>query len=132
MGGATNDGDGFDDGVEKVYSLDDLVRAKAHLEDLRERDSLDTSGNVDKYHTRINRARWEVEHIEMALKSLGKLPYSEKELLEIEIDRAFPKARSREIVEFKGQKFELRFSPKTKSRSGKSVTSWNRWWQKLS
>ena len=116
---------------EPAYTLQSLENAKAHLAHLRERDASDTSGNVDKYHTRINRARWDVEHIERQLKINGLVPYSDAELLEIEIDKKFPKARSKDIVDHNGQKFQLRFSPKTKSRSGKTVTSWNRWWQLL-
>ena len=116
---------------EGAFTLQSLENAKSYLASLRERDSSDTSGNVDKYHTRINRARLEVDHITQHLKLSGAIPYSEKELLEMEINKLFPKARSKDIVEYLGQKYQLKFSPNTKSRSGKTVTSWSSWWQKL-
>jgi hypothetical protein len=112
-------------------TLDGLEQAKAHLERLEERDSMDTSGNPDKYHTRINTARMEVRRITESLKAQGLIPYSDQELLNRKLDAAFPKARSKDIVDFEGAKYQKRFSPATKSRSGKTVTSWNEWWQRL-
>ncbi|MBK5933354.1 hypothetical protein C8N32_101314 [Rhodovulum imhoffii] len=116
---------------EYPETLEGLEQAKKHLERLEERDSMDTSGNPDKYHTRINSARMEVRRITESLKAQGLLPYTEQELLNHRLDEAFPKAKSREIVEFEGARYQKRFSPATKSRSGKTVTSWNQWWQKL-
>lgn len=116
---------------EYPETLEGLEQAKKHLERLEERDSMDTSGNPDKYHTRINSARMEVRRITESLKAQGLLPYTEQELLNHRLDEAFPKAKSREIVEFEGARYQRRFSPATKSRSGKTVTSWNQWWQRL-
>jgi len=116
---------------ENPETLEGLEQAKKHLERLEERDSMDTSGNPDKYHTRINSARMEVRRITESLKAQGLLPYTEQELLNHRLDEAFPKAKSREIVEFEGARYQKRFSPAPKSRSGKTVTSWNQWWQKL-
>lgn len=117
---------------EEDFSLANLEDAKAHLSHLQERDSMDTSGNPDKYHTRIREARERVDEIEAALKKSGVLPYSEQELLDARIDELFPKARSKDIVEYEGSRYQLKFTPKTKSRSGKSVYSWYRRWQKIS
>lgn len=114
-----------------TYTLEDLERAEADLASLQERDSMDTSGNPDKYHTRINSARSEVREIERALKAAGLIPHTEQELLEQRLDAAFPKAASREEVEFEGDSYCLRFRPLSKSRSGKTVTAWHRYWQKL-
>lgn len=112
-------------------TIEGLEQAKTQLERLEERDSMDTSGNPDKYRTRINNARMEVRRITESLKAQGLLPYTEQELLNRRLDETFPKAKSRETVEFEGARYQKRFTPETKSRSGKTVTSWNRWWQKL-
>ena len=116
---------------EYAETLEGLEQAKAELDRLNERDSMDTSGNPDKYRTRINNARREVDRITDALKAKGVLERSEKELLNMKLDKAFPKARSKEVVEFEGTQYVLRFSPRTKSRSGKTVTSWNRSWERV-
>ncbi|WP_319825846.1 hypothetical protein [Thalassovita sp.] len=112
-------------------TLEGLERAKEHLERLEERDGLDTSGNPEKYHTRINAARMEVRRLTESLKAQGLIPYSDQELLNRKLDKAFPKARSKDIVDFDGAQYQKRFSPATKSRSGKTVTSWNQWWQRF-
>jgi len=108
-----------------THTIDDLQAAKADLERLTERDSMDTSGNPEKYHTRIAAARRWVYEIEKALKSAGALPRTEHEEMEFKLDKAFPAARSREIVEFEGMRFQRRFRPLTKSRSDKTVSTWD-------
>ncbi|WP_417794571.1 hypothetical protein [Terasakiella pusilla] len=115
-----------------THTIDDLQAAKAELERLQERDSTDTSGNPEKYHTRIAAARRQVYEIEKALKSADALPRTEHEEIEFKLDKAFPTARSREIVELEGILFQRRFRPLTKSRSGKTVTTWDAYWIKLS
>lgn len=112
-------------------TLEGLEEAKQHLDRLEERDSMDTSGNPDKYTTRICQARDEVHRITESLKRQGVISYSEKELQNRKLDAAFPNARSKDIVEFEGKRFQKRFSPATKSRSGKTVYRWNTWWQEL-
>jgi hypothetical protein len=117
---------------EEAYTLAHLESAKADLSHLQERDSMDTSGNPDKFHTRIRQARERVDEIEAALKKSGVIPYSEQEALDARIDEQFPKAQSKDIVEYQGSSYQLRFTPKAKSRSGKSIRSWYRHWQKIS
>lgn len=115
-----------------THTIEGLEAAKAELERLQERDSMDTSGNPDKYHSRIATARRQVYEIERALKSGGAIPCTEHEEMEFKLDKAFPAARSREIVDFEGVRFQRRFRPFTKSRSGKTVTTWHAYWTKLS
>lgn len=114
-----------------MHTIDDLQVAKADMERLEERDSMDTSGNPEKYHTRIAAARRRVYEVEKALKSAGAIPMSEHKEMEFKLDKIFPAARSREIVEFKGMRFQRRFRPLTKSRSGKTVTTWDAYWINL-
>ena len=108
-----------------------LEQAKARLAVLNERDSSDTSGNPDKYTTQLREARDEVHRITESLKRQGILSYSEKELLNQRLDREFPNARSRKVVSFEGKRYQKRFMPASKSRSGKTVYRYDTWWDKL-
>ncbi|GHG28310.1 hypothetical protein ACFP76_07610 [Paracoccus aerius] len=114
-----------------TLSIDDLDKAKADLANLEERDSMDTSGNPEKYHTRIQQARRHVREVEKALKAAGAIPYTDQERLEQQLDAAFPKARSKETVDFEGSRYRRQFKPLSKSRSGKTVTQWHPYWVKL-
>ncbi|MCT2581149.1 MAG: hypothetical protein E5X23_08345 [Mesorhizobium sp.] len=115
-----------------TFTIDDLERAKANLE--RWTQSFDdyTGNNPDKYQSDIKSARVEVREIEAALKADGTIPLTEREKLENTLDRLFPNARSKEIVEHEGQRYERRFTPLERSRSRKTVTVWDRYWVKLS
>lgn len=108
-----------------------LEEAKKHLDQLEERDGMDTSGNPDKYTTRIRQARDEVHRITESLKRQSVIPHTQQELLNQKLDAAFPKARSKDVVEFEGKRFQKRFSPATRSRSGNTVYRWNTWWEEL-
>lgn len=114
-----------------TYTIDDLNAAKLRLDQLEERDSQDTSGNPEKYHTRIAHARRELYNIEKSLKAAGTVARSEQEEIEHQLDLSFPTARSKEIVEFDGERYQRRFRPLTQSRSRKSVTSWDAYWVKV-
>jgi len=72
-----------------------------------------------------------VREIESPLKESGALPKTEHEKLESELDRLFPNARSKEIVEHEGRRYQRRFTPLERSRSRKSVTAWGKSWDKV-
>ena len=114
-----------------AHTIEDLEQAKTELASLEERDSMDTSGNPEKYRTRIQGARRAVRNIEESLKAAGVIPSTDQEKLERLLDAAFPKARSKEIVEFEGQRYQRVFAPLSKSRSGKSIAEWHRYWVKM-
>jgi len=72
---------------------------------------------------RQSRPRLEVGLLESHLRADGTLPtvpprpLTEKQLLENELNEAFPNAQSKEIVTRKGQKYQRRFWPLNRSRS---------------
>jgi len=72
---------------------------------------------------RQSRPRLEVGLLESHLRADGTLPtvppgpLTEKQLLENELNEAFPNAQSKEIVMHKGQKYQRRFWPLNRSRS---------------
>jgi len=111
---------------------EDLNAAEERLEFLQQRDVSDTSGNPDKYHSRVNSARAEVDRIKEQLKQHGDIPYSNEELMGQKLDAAFPNAQSKEIVHFEGQEYQFKFFLLAKSRSGKTVQRWGKKWLKVS
>ncbi len=113
-----------------TYTLEDLEQARAELRVHSDRFANYSGNNPNKYRSDTDMAGMKVEMIEASLKASGVLPKSEQELLEERIDAAFPKARSKDIVEFEGQKYQLRYWPKHKSRSGK-VKEWAHGWELL-
>ncbi len=58
----------------------------------------------------------------------GVIELTEQERLSQNLDRLYPNARRRQIVEFEGKCYQRVFSPLEKSRSDKSVKVWGREW----
>lgn len=87
--------------------------------------------NPNKYQTDIRHARHKVQLIEDSLKASGVLPRSPQEELERELDAAYPNAASKQIVTHNGVRYQRKFWPMEKSRSGKTVTAWGKGWEKL-
>jgi hypothetical protein len=114
-----------------TYTLEDLEQAKASLAAWNRRFDDYTGNNPGKYESDLQSARALVSEIEAALKADGTIPLSEREKLENTLDLLFPNARSKEIVEHEGQRYERRFTPLERSRSRKTVAVWDRYWLKL-
>lgn len=110
---------------------EDLEHARKDLQEWQDRFDRYSGNNPDKYQTDIRAARRRVREIEDALKASGELPLSDAERLSAALDKAFPDAKSRDIVEYQGRKFQRRFYPLEKSRSRKTVTEWGREWVEL-
>lgn len=113
------------------YTLDDLEAAKEELTAWNRRFDDYTGNNPDKYQADIKSARATVREIESVLKMAGVIPRSEQEQIESALDRMFPSARSKEIVEYEGEKYQRCFTPLERSRSRKSVTVWDKSWVRL-
>ena len=112
-----------------MYTLEDYEKAKAGLARWNAAWDNYTGNNPDKYHADIKAAARKVREIEQYLKSSGVLELNEREKLEKELDRAFPNAKSKEVVRYEGKKYRRRFFPLEKSRSGKTVTEWGKSWE---
>lgn len=112
--------------------IGELAEARRQLARFEQRWEDYTGNNPNKYRGDLNLWRGEVDRLERALKKDGVLPVTDEEKLEFELDRRFPGARSREVVEFDGKKYRRRFSPAEFSRTRKSVTRWHKWWEPVS
>lgn len=114
-----------------AYTFDDLERAKRELAVASERAANHRANNPDYGQADIRSAAREVRAITESLKADGILPLTEKEKLYAELDKLFPNARSKEVVEFRGKRFQRRFYPAEKSLSGKTVREWDKWWEEI-
>ena len=110
-----------------MYTIADLEKAKAERSAIEARWDNYSGNNPNKFHSERNAAQAKVEIIEAHLKASGDIPLSEHEILERDLDRLFPEARSKEIVEHQGIRYQRRFSPAERSRSG-NVTRWHKSW----
>jgi hypothetical protein len=112
-----------------IYTLEDLRAAQAELDSLNRRSDNYSGNNPDKYRTSIGEAGAKVRAIEAELKRTGLLERSPQEQLEHELDVAFPKAASKQVVEFNGKRYMRRFTPRRRSLSGKTVKEWTGSWE---
>lgn len=61
-----------------------------------------------------------------AVKAAGAMPRTEAELLNLELDKAFPDAKSNEVVMHQGRRYKRKFAP-----TGNKSRPWHRYWQAL-
>lgn len=111
------------------YTLEDLQKAMAELAGWDRRADDSRSNNPNKQRGKINAARDKVDRIRQWLKDNGKLPLTEKEQLERELDERYPNAESNRVVEHQGKKYRRKYAPAAMSRSGKTVKDWCSWWE---
>jgi hypothetical protein len=114
-----------------MYTIHDYEKAVADLK--RWSDAWDnySGNNPEKFQSDIKAARVKVRLVGRYLKDAGVLPLSEREVLEHELDKAFPNARGNEVVEYNERRYKRQFFPLEKSRSRKTVTEWRKSWEVL-
>lgn len=112
-----------------MASLEDLEGARRDLARWNERFDNYSGNNPNKYQSDIRAARQRVRDLEDDLKAAGALPRSAQEQLESELDRVFPNAKSKPVVEYQGRKYLRRFWPLERSNSHKTVTRWGKGWE---
>lgn len=111
------------------YSLADLEEVERDLAELLEQESRYSGNNPNKYAAGIRSLVRRRDEITEDLKRRGEIPETDEEALQRRLDEAFPKARSRQLVTFEGARYRKRFVPAETSRSGKSVTRWDSFWE---
>lgn len=111
-----------------MYTLKDLEEAQAALEACQKRCADYDGNNPDKYRAHVGPAQSLVRSITESLKAQGLIPRTEQETLEARLDSEFPKAGSKQVIEFEGKKYQKQFYPLSRSRSGKSVNEWGERW----
>lgn len=111
-----------------MYTLEDYENARTELARWNERGDNYMANNPNKYQADIRDAVRKVREIKQYLKDEGILERTESEKLEKELDRIFPNAQTKEVVEYNGKKYQRRYWPFEKSRSGKTVKEWSKSW----
>lgn len=113
------------------YTLEDLEEARREVKIWDDRYANDSSNNPDKYQSQRKSARDKVRWITAELKAAGILETSKAERLYQKLDRAYPLAKSKEVVLFEGRYYQRRFKPLERSRSRKTITLWGGYWVQL-
>lgn len=113
----------------RLSMLDQYEDAKAKLAAIQTRWANYDGNNPEKFRSALREAREQLAAVELELKKGGHIEMTEAERLPAALDKAFPNARSKEIVTFEGTRFQRRFYPATRSNSGKSVRTWDKGWE---
>ncbi len=111
------------------HSVEDYSAARSKLDALNAKWDNYSGNNPNKYRAEIETAKATLHSVETKLKTLGLLQRTPTEERDALLDGAFPNAQSREIVEWQGKKYVRRFSPVSKSLSGKTVKAWQKYWE---
>jgi hypothetical protein len=67
--------------------------------------------------------------VEDHLKQTGAIEYTEQEKLDMELDKIYPNAKSKTVVEYNGKKYKIGYFPLERSRTGKTVHEWGHTWK---
>lgn len=115
-----------------MYSLDDLEKARANFEyfsDLWSREHSENKSN--KYDAEARQSSEHLREVEEYLKSNGLLAYTDDELAQETLNYKYPLAKSRDVVSLNGIRYQKRFYPKKRSKTGKTVKEWRTEWVNL-
>lgn len=114
-----------------MYTMDDLKKATEQQELWDKKFASDRSNNPNKYQAQRRKAGDLVRRITKSLKEQGLIEKNEIELINDELDKIHPNAKSKTIVNHNGKKYQIRYFPTVKSRSGKTVKEWEHSWDEL-
>lgn len=109
--------------------LVELAQARQELAIWQERVENCMSNNPDKHRLNLTQAKIKVIVLVEKLKAKGLIPYTEQDLLEIELDRLFPNAKEKAVVQYQGQSYIRRITVLQRTRSRKNVVAWNTSWE---
>lgn len=118
--------------MDTIYTLEDYEKARIEYEYWAELWTSEYSEKQpNKFDAEAKQAADNLNKIEKYLKSNGLLAYSEDELAQKTLNEEYPDAKSRDIEVLNGVRYQKRFLPKTRSKSGKQVKEWHSWWKNL-
>ncbi|MGP9768284.1 hypothetical protein ACT3UM_21430 [Halomonas sp. AOP13-D3-9] len=75
----------------------------------------------------VDQAESKLPEVIAYLRSNDTMPKTRHELLEEKLDRLFPDAASREMVEYQDERYQRRFKPLKRGKGG-GVVEWERYW----
>jgi hypothetical protein len=115
-----------------MYTIEDLEKAKDELAFWNNKFANDSSNNPNKYEAQRRDAGIELRKVEDYLKDNGLVKKTDIELLNEELDKLHPNAKSNSIHSMGGRKYKIRYFPLVQSRSRKTVKEWTHTWQEVS
>lgn len=115
--------------IKERYTLEDLQKAREELKFWEDRFVNTSSNNPDKFRSQIKDANRKIRRIKDSLKASGLLEKTDTEKLTQKLDSLYPNSKSRRIVTWEGDKYQIRYFPLDKSRSGKTVHEWGHEWR---
>lgn len=113
------------------YTLNDHAKAVQELARLHEKWENYSGNNPHKFRADIETAKATLARVERALKDIGVLSRTAQEERDATLDKAYPNALSRQIVQWEGQRFQKRYTSLATSLSGKTVRAWKGFWLPL-
>lgn len=116
-----------------MYNLEDLKTAQEEFEYWSELWAQEYSEKqlTNRYDTQAKKASLKLKEIEDYLKSNGVIAYTKDELANESLNSKYPNAKSRDVQQFNGVRYQKRFFPVKKSKSGKTVKEWRTAWINL-
>ncbi|MDO9405593.1 MAG: hypothetical protein Q7T87_16285 [Polaromonas sp.] len=111
-----------------MATLEQYEQAKTLIETVEKQQEKYNGNNPDKYRTNVTQARIVLKIIEDDLKAQGLLTATQEEKLSFELSKLFPRAQSKDVVQFEGKRYFCKYTPFAKSLSGKSVLHWEKRW----
>ena len=116
---------------QKEFTLEDLEKARVELRFWEEKFANARGNNPNKFRSQIKDAGRNVRRIKEALKAAGIIEKTDKEKITAELDTLYPNAKTKKIVTYEGERYQIRYFPLDKSRSGKTVHEWGHEWRLL-
>lgn len=115
-----------------ISELNDIKNELIPLKEMADRELISIYGLTGMVYTPHIDAYMQVSikkaEILACLKRQKILPLSEVELITMALDNMYKRARSNDIVDYKGNNYQRRFSPLKLSKSGKIVQKWAKFW----
>lgn len=115
-----------------ISELDEINNELVPLKEMADRELISIYGLTGMVYTPHLDAYMQVSikkaEILACLKRQKILPLSEVELISIALDNMYKRAKSNDIVDYKGNNYQRRFSPLKLSKSGKIVQKWAKFW----
>ena len=114
-----------------MYSLKDLENARAALNCCVEAFDKALPTCQDQLSAKVRAASRKVQEIESFLKMHGMIEPNPQQKLQDALENRFPNAEHRDIVEYQGKLYKLRYYPEEKCRSGWGVKKWGKRWEEI-
>lgn len=112
-----------------------IEKPKYTLEDLERERQWDSGFGPNNPNAVLRENRQHAQRLKEIKESLieqgilQKPEPTEQQKTDAELDKLYPNAKSRKIVEYNGKRYQSRYFPRDISRSGKTIHEWGHTWR---